>query len=187
MKLWHNLWHHSASDGCDEDAASAVASSGADSRAIRRRLAAAALVVSLTGAGYLGWTVFQRHQDDLAAAQALDAAQKYAVKLANFDADTIDQHFADVENGSMGEFQGRHAKSRERLRRLLVDNQVTTRGNVVEAAVKSTSPNKVVVLVLVDQAVTTGMSPDPQIDRSRIRMTMEKVDGQWLASKVELA
>jgi Mce-associated membrane protein len=45
----------------------------------------------------------------------------------------------------------------------------------------------VVVLLLVDQAVTNVAFPDPQIDRSRIRMTMEKVDGRWLASKVELA
>ncbi|KAA8965855.1 MAG: hypothetical protein F6Q13_08170 [Mycobacterium sp.] len=149
-------------------------------------MAAAALVVALTGAGYLGWTEYQRHQADVAAAQAFDAAQKYAFRLANFDADTIDQHFADVESGSTGEFQGRHVKSRDRLRRLLVDNQITTRGTVVEAAVKSASPNKVVVLMLVDQAVTSAASPDPQIDHSRIRMTMEKVDGRWLASEVEL-
>jgi Mce-associated membrane protein len=181
MKLWHYLRRDPVSDGREDTAATAP-----DSRLALRRLAAAALVVALTGAGYLGWTAYQRHQADVAAAQALDAARNYAFKLANLDADTIDQHLADVEGGSTGEFQGRHVKSREHLRRLVVDNRVTTRGNVVEAAVKSTSPNKVVVLVLVDQAVTNAASPDPHIDHSRIRMTMEKVDGRWLASKVEL-
>jgi hypothetical protein len=28
--------------------------------------------------------------------------------------------------------------------------------------------------------------PDPRIDRSRMKMTLEKVDGSWRASKVEL-
>ena len=39
----------------------------------------------------------------------------------------------------------------------------------------------------VDQSVSNTTVPDPRIDRSRIKMTMEKVDGQWRASKVELA
>jgi Mce-associated membrane protein len=182
--------HDSTSGRCDEDHANDPAAPPADGapHSLLRWLTAAALVVSLTGAtGDLGWLRFQRYQADIAAAQAFDAAQKYAFKLANFDANAIDQHFADIHDGSTGEFQGRHAKHSERLRRLLVDNQVTARGSVVEAAVKSTGPAKVVVLLLVDQAVTNVAFPDPQIDRSRIRMTMEKVDGRWLASKVELA
>lgn len=182
--------HDSTSGGRDEDHLNdPAAPSAADARhSLLRWLTAAALVVSLAGAtGDLGRMRFQRYQADVAAAQALDAAQAYAFKLANLDANRIDQHFADIHEGSTGEFRSRHINHGERLRRLLVDNQVTARGTVVEAAVKSASPNKVVVLVLVDQAVTNVASPDPQIDRSRIRMTMEKVDGRWLASKVELA
>lgn len=181
---------HSTSGGCDEDRANAPAAPTAAGapHSLLRWLTAAALVVSLAGAtGYLGWLRFQHHQDEVAAAQALDAAQKYAFALANLDSATIDKHFADIHDGSMGEFRGMHVKSREHLRRLLVDNQATAHGTVVESAVKSASPNKVVVLLLVDQAVTNRAFPDPQIDRSRIRMTMEKVDGRWLASKVELA
>lgn len=42
------------------------------------------------------------------------------------------------------------------------------------------------VLLFVDQSVSNTISPQPRIDKSRIRMTMEKVSGRWLASKVEL-
>ena len=42
------------------------------------------------------------------------------------------------------------------------------------------------VLLFVDQSVTNTSMPDPRIDRSRIKMTMEHVDGQWRTSKVEL-
>ena len=58
---------------------------------------------------------------------------------------------------------------------------------VVDSAVQSASKDKVVVLLFVDQSVSNTTVPDPRIDRSRIKMTMEKVDGQWRASKVELA
>lgn len=172
----------SASGNCDQR------HTGGARHSALRWLAAAVLVLSLAGAtGYLGWMRLQRYQSDVAAAQALDAAEKYAFKLADLDADTIEEHLADARDGSTGEFHGRHVQATNRLRQLVLDNQVIARGTVVESAVKSASPNKVVVVVLVDQAVTNVDHPDPQIDRSRIRMTMEKVDGRWLASKVELA
>jgi Mce-associated membrane protein len=44
----------------------------------------------------------------------------------------------------------------------------------------------VVVLLFVDQTVANKSAPDPRIDRSRVKMTMDKVDGVWRASKVEL-
>jgi Mce-associated membrane protein len=39
---------------------------------------------------------------------------------------------------------------------------------------------------MVDQTVTNAARPDSRVDRNRMKMTMEKVDGRWLASKVEL-
>lgn len=40
--------------------------------------------------------------------------------------------------------------------------------------------------LLFEQHQKDGAAPAPQLDRSRVKMTMEKVDGRWLASKVEL-
>jgi Mce-associated membrane protein len=149
-------------------------------------LAAAVLVAVLAGGGYGGWLLWQHHQNDVAAEQALAAAKKYVLTLTNIDAENIDQNFADIADGSTGEFQGMHANSRDKLRKLLVDNKAKARGHVAEAVVKFASRNKVVVVLLVNQAVTNQATPDPRIDRSRIRMTMQKVGGRWLASKVEL-
>jgi Mce-associated membrane protein len=79
-----------------------------------------------------------------------------------------------------------HADSTPRLRRLLIDHKATARGHVTESAVKSATRNKVVVVLLVNQAVRNKDNSEPVVDRSRIRMTMEKNDRRWLASKVEL-
>ena len=154
-------------------------------RALRwAAVAAVAAVVAV--AGWEGWLLYQQNLEEDAAAQALDAATKYAVVLTSIDTNALDQNFTEVLDGSTGEFKDMYAKSSTQLRQLLVDNKATAHGVVIDAAVKSATKDKVEVLLFVDQSVSNLAVPDPRIDRSRIKMTMEKVDGRWLASKVEL-
>ncbi len=152
-----------------------------------RGLTAAALVAVLACAGYEGWLLFQQHRTDVAAQQALTAAENYVVMLTSVDSDALDKHVADVLDGSTGEFNDSYAKTASgQHSRHVVNNRVKTHGKVVESAVKSASTNKAQVLLMVDQSVSSLATPEPQIDRSRIKMTMQKIDGRWLASKVEL-
>lgn len=148
--------------------------------------AIAVLAVVLAGAGYEGWLVFQHHQKDVAAAQALDAAKKYITTLTSVDTNAIDKNFADVLDGSTGEFKDMYTKSSAQLRQTLIDNKAAAHGSVIDAAVQSATEDKVDVVLFVDQSVSNGAAPAPQLDRSRVKMTMEKVDGRWLASRVEL-
>ncbi|MFV4456600.1 hypothetical protein ACNJTT_17455, partial [Mycobacterium tuberculosis] len=120
------------------------------------------------------------------AGQALQAARSYVVKLATMDCERIDHNMRDILEGSTGEFKDKYGKSSAHLRQLLADNRVATHGTVVAASVKSATTNKVVVLMFIDQSVSNRNSPTPQIDRSRIKVIMDKVNGRWLASKVEL-
>jgi Mce-associated membrane protein len=59
-------------------------------------------------------------------------------------------------------------------------------GVVSASAVQSKTPTKVVVLLMVDQTVRNTELKDPRVDRIRMKITMELVDGGWLASAVEL-
>ena len=149
-------------------------------------VAAVAVGVVVAVAAWEGWLLYQQHEKDVAAEQALDAATKYAVVLTSIDTNALDQNFDEVLNGSTGEFKDMYTKSSTQLRQLLVDNKAAAHGVVIDAAVKSVTTDKVEVLLFVDQSVSNLAAPDPRIDRSRIKMTMEKVDGRWLASKVEL-
>ncbi|ORB06979.1 Mce protein [Mycobacterium mantenii] len=151
-----------------------------------RGVAAGVLAVVLAGAGYEGWLLFQHHQKQVAAEQALDAAKKYILTLTSVDNNAIDKNFADVLDGSTGEFKDMYTKSSAQLRQTLIDNKAAAHGNVIDAAVQSANQDKVDVVLFVDQSVSNGAAPTPQLDRSRVKMTMEKVDGRWLASKVEL-
>ncbi len=155
-------------------------------KATLRWVATGVVVVVLAGAGYEGWLLYQQHEKNVAAAQALDAARKYAVTLTTTDPNAIDQNFTDILGGATGDFKDTYTKASSRLRKMLIDNKVATQGTVLDSAVKSATANQVVVLLFVKQMVTNSASPDPRIDLTDITITMEKVNGRWLASKVVL-
>lgn len=143
-------------------------------------------IAGLVATGILGWQVKQQADKDAAAEAGLAAAREYAVALTSVDSTNLDQDFAAVLDGSTGEFKDMYTRSSGQLRQLLMDNQATGEGTVLDAAVKSAATDKVEVLLFIDQTVTNAASPDPRVDRSRVAMTMDLVDGRWLASRVYL-
>jgi Mce-associated membrane protein len=155
-----------------------------------RRTAVLLLVVvavaAIAVAAVLGWKLQQRNAVDTAADQAEQAARNYAVALTSVSSDNLDQNFADVLGGATGEFKDMYSQSSGQLRQLLVDNKATAEGTVIDSGIKSASTSKVEVLLFVDQTVTNTATPDPRVDRSRVVMTMEKIDGRWLAAEVDL-
>jgi Mce-associated membrane protein len=156
---------------------------------LRRFLAAAAgivFVAVLALSGFLAWQLKQ--QDDTAEAgrAALATAQRYAVALTSIDTNNVDQNFTQVLDGATGEFKDMYSQSASQLRQVLIDNKATSKGIVVDSAIKSATKTKVEVLLFVDQSISNAVNPEPRIDRSRVAITMELVDNRWLASKVEL-
>lgn len=144
------------------------------------------IVVLLAVTGVMGWMLFQQRQLNLARDEAQRAAVSYAQVLTSIDSEKVDDNFKQVLDGATGEFKDMYSQSSVELRQLLVENKATAHGVVIESAVQSASKDKAVVLLFVDQSVSNTKLPDPRIDRSRMKMTLEKVDGQWRASKVEL-
>ncbi|MDA4108140.1 hypothetical protein [Mycolicibacterium holsaticum] len=121
-----------------------------------------------------------------AGQQALAAAQQYAIVLTSVDAAKLDANFAAVLDGATGEFKTMYSESSSQLKQALIDNKASADGKVVAAGIKSATQDKVEVMLFLDQAVTNALNPEPRLDRNRIIITMEKVDGRWLASDVVL-
>lgn len=153
---------------------------------LRRSALPALLIAALAVSGFLGWRQWQDHQLKAAGDQAQQAAIAYAQVLTSIDSNKVDENFKQVLDGATGEFKDMYTQSSVKLRQLLIDNKATAHGVVVDSAIQSESTDKVVVLLFIDQTVTNTAAPDPRIDRSRIKMTMEKIDGHWRASKVQL-
>lgn len=157
-----------------------------------RRMGLKAVVCALlfallfAGLGYLGWRQFQQYQITQAGEAGLRAAQDYAVVLTTLDARNIDDNYRKSLDGATGEFKDAYSQGANQLRQVLIDNKASGTGIVVAAAVKSATPDKVEVLLFVDQSITNASNPSPRIDRNRIDMTMDKVGDRWLASKVEI-
>jgi Mce-associated membrane protein len=155
-------------------------------RRLRIGAVVAILVAALGSSGFLGWQLWQERQVEQASHEAQQAAVAYAGILTSIDSNKVDENFAQVLDGSTGDFKDMYSQSSVQLRQLLVDNKANAHGVVLDSAVQSASKDKVVVLLFVDQSVSNTSVPDPRVDRSRIKMTMEYVDGRWRASKVEL-
>ena len=145
-----------------------------------------ASVAALAGAGFFGWQFWQQHQLDQAREGAQRSAVSYAQVLTSVDSNNVDDNFKQVLDGATGEFKDMYSKSSVELRQLLIENKASAHGVVVESAVQEASTDRAVVLLFIDQSVANTKLPDPRIDRSRMKMTLEKVDGSWRASKVEL-
>ncbi|WP_202915778.1 Mce protein [Mycolicibacterium sp. CBMA 234] len=155
-----------------------------------RTLAAAVglliLVTSLGTSIFLGWRAYHDHQLSTASQSALQAARDYAALLTTLDVKNIDDNYRRSLDGATGEFKDAYSQGSAQLRQILIDNKAVGSGVVVDAAVKSATPNTVDILLFVDQSITNAARPSPRIDRNRIAMTMTLVGGRWLASKVEM-
>lgn len=182
----------SEDDTDDANADGAEASRPVPSRRkrwIRYTLAAVAALVfvaALALSGYLGWQYKQQKDIENASRAALSAAQHFAATLTSIDTNSVDKNFHDVTDGSTGEFKDMYSQSASQLRQVLIDNKAMSKGTVIDSAVKSATKDKVEVALFVDQWITNNASPQPRLDRSRVAMTMQLVDGRWLASSVEL-
>lgn len=169
------------------DAAAAADDPATDRRRGLRRIGiAAGYAAAFALAGGLGWQLWAQHRIEAAGAAGQHAAVAYAQTLTSIDSNNVDDGFAAVLNGATGEFKDTYTKASVQLRQLLIDNRATAQGVVVDSAIQSQSGDQVVVLLMVDQRITNTARPDPRVDRSRMKMTMRKVEGRWLASRVEL-
>src|SRR5690606_10853482 len=143
-------------------------------------------VALAVAAAVLGRRMRSRTDTDAAGRAAQEAAEKYAMALTSIDSKDLDSDFATVLDGATGAFKDMYGQSSAQLKQLLIDNNATGQGAVVDSAIKSASEDRAEILLFVDQTVTNSAAPEPRIDRSRVVMTMEKVDGRWLAAQVTL-
>ncbi len=177
-------------EAAEDTSESEDAAGDAAPRQLRRRVAiilvAVVVLVALGMSAFLGWRVKQLEDTAAAGQAALEAARNYAVVLTTLDAKDIDKNYRQALDGATGEFKDQYSQGSTQLRQVLIDNKAAGKGIVIDSAVKSATKTKVEVLLFVDQSVTNAVNPSPRIDRNRVQMTMELVEGRWLASKVEI-
>ena len=127
-----------------------------------------------------------RSAEDQLRREALEAARAAAVSITSYDHRTLDEDFARVTRLATGEFAKEYADTSGQLRPTLEQSQAVATAEVPAAGIEglSTDPVEVVVVVAVDQTITT-VGQEPRIEYNRIRMTLQRTDAAWLVADVE--
>ncbi|WP_343602814.1 hypothetical protein [Mycobacterium sp.] len=135
-----------------------------------------------SAAGLLKWHDSAARDDDIARIQSVTAAKDSTIALLSFRPDTAEKDVEAVRARLTGRFRDSYTQAtRDVLVPNAKDREVTAIAHVPAAASVTATGNHAVVLVFVDQAVTIPGSPTVG-GTSSVRVTLDKVGGQWLVS-----
>jgi Mce-associated membrane protein len=145
------------------------------------------VLAAAVGVGLLGWQAMRAADAERAAAEALDAARTSTGQALSFDSKTIDADLARSRAVVSGAFA---AQFEQRVNEVIMpavrQQAVTTKAEVVRAALIGVRPGQVDALLFVDQTTTTSARPQPQRTPVQIRVTMTRTDdGRWLLSDLQ--
>ena len=105
--------------------------------------------------------------------------RRRAVDLLSYDYRHLDRDFARAEKGLTGQFADDYAKTTESVVRPTAEQvQAVSRPTWPPSSVVRAAQNQVVVLLFVNQTTTSTRLEGPKVDLNRVRMTLDRVDGQ---------
>ena len=155
-------------------------------------LVSSALVLLLAvSTAYLGFRVAEQNGAESDRAEQVAAGEQHALALTSYDFKNLQGNFGAVTENSTDRFGEQYKQVSDSLTKLIEQYQATSRGNVVEAGVISSDDQKAVLSLFVDQSVTNTNSPQPRVDRNRMKMTLvhsvdRHGDDRWLLDDVQL-
>ncbi|WP_406411319.1 hypothetical protein [Streptomyces sp. NBC_01614] len=168
-----------------------------EGRPRRRRLLTvvlgALLMAGLMTVAVLGWQYRDGHQAESARAVAVAAARKAAPVVLSYDYRHLDRDFTRARAHLTGDFRDEY----EKTTRTVVGPTAKKYQGVVKATVAaratgapaasfvSATPDKVVVLLFVNQVIKSTQVSGSRVDLNRVRMTMSRTDEGWKVSAVD--
>lgn len=118
---------------------------------------------------------------------ALRTATTVATSFGTYDYKTLDADFARTKAYLTPSFAADFAKLTQSLGSLITQAKGQTVATVQDVGIESINPSTAVVLVFLDQKVTSADSSTPRLDHNRLKLTLSlQKNGSWLVSKLEL-
>ncbi|MBB4137003.1 hypothetical protein [Gordonia humi] len=186
-----NLDEEPAGDDSDATGTGRVGDRGAG-RTLVGVLAALVVVLAVTTAvfGYLAFSGTDDDSGDLDRAGALRDAKEYAAQMLTYDTGKYDDLDRRIREISTPAFADRYITSSQEARKGNDAVQASSKGSAETAGIVSITPNEAVVLVALDNTVTspqapalgTGDGPYP----SRVKLTLTREGGRWLVSDLDV-
>jgi Mce-associated membrane protein len=150
-------------------------------------LAVLAVVLAVSAAGavtVLGFSTAEAVGKERAGQEATAAVLDLTPKLLNFDYKTIDADMARAQSVTTGDYWTQNALG-QTLKPAVIEQQASTTTVVRAGGVADAQPDKVVVLVFLNQTTTGKGLSAPRVDSRAARVTAARVDGTWLLAGFE--
>jgi Mce-associated membrane protein len=163
----------------------------------RRRLGTLSLTVlllaALVTAGVLGRQYQQGRVTEQARVEALAAARKAAPVVLSYDHRRLERDFGRARALLTGEFRAEYARTTKavvgptarKYRGVVKATVVTPPEGGPAASVVSASPDRVVVLLFVNQVTESTQVTGSRVDLNRVRMTLARTGDGWKVSAVD--
>jgi Mce-associated membrane protein len=127
-----------------------------------------------------------RQIDDAAAQRAIRAASDGAVASLSYSPDSMNRDFANAKSHLTGEFLAYYDKfTKEIVTPMAQQKHIAQTAVVVRAAVSELHRDSAVVLVFLNETTTSKEKGQPLTTPSSVRITLTKVNGSWLISKLD--
>jgi Mce-associated membrane protein len=158
--------------------------SAARSRAVLAGLLALTLA-GLVALGVVAYRVRAADQMETARDQAQAVAVDHVIDILSYDYRHLDKDFTRARAALTGKFKGDYAETTSRVVAPTAEQyKAVVLAEVAASSVVSGSADRVVVLLFVNQTTTSTRLDGPKVDLNRVRLTLDKLDGQWLVSDV---
>lgn len=143
-----------------------------------------ALLLALA-CGYLKYQDASVREGEAARAASVRAAADSTIALLSYKPDTVEKDLGAARDRITGDFRDAYTSlTHDVVIPGAKQQQISAVATVPAAAPVSASENHAVVLVFVNQTITVGHDA-PTDTASRVKVTLDKINGQWLISRFE--
>ena len=115
---------------------------------------------------------------------ALQAARAGIVDVASFDYVTLDDDVQQIRTVTTGDLQKESVDQLDQRRQQITDAQAVVDTTVVGAAVGTADHDRATVFAVIQSTQKTKASPQAQVQRYRVEITLERIRGRWLLSGI---
>ncbi|WP_057312159.1 hypothetical protein [Mycobacterium tuberculosis] len=144
------------------------------------------LALALTcGAGLLKWQGGAGRDAAVARAESVRAATDGTTALLSYRPDTVQHDLESARSRLTGTFLDAYTQlTHDVVIPGAQQKQISAVATVAAAASVSTSADRAVVLLFVNQTITVGKDAPPTA-ASSVRVTLDNINGRWLISQFE--
>jgi Mce-associated membrane protein len=155
------------------------------SRAIACAVLPGLALLLATVAGYLKWQDASVRDAQLAGAESVRAATEGTVALLSYKPDTVEKDLAAARSRLTGTFLGAYTSlTHDVVIPGAKQKQISAVATVPGASWVQATQSHAVVLLFVNQTVVIGQDA-PTNSASTVRVTLDKVGGNWLISQFD--